>query len=668
MSKSKAKKPSAGGDRVVKATASRLLIYAPPWCLWVLLPLLSGAGYLLWGRKPTVAPWFSMAAFGLVIGLVWWVWKLLAARDQMLQWLGTLSTAAGGMWFIIASLISPLAVVVLNVWGLFGFGCCVFWTIRRAVLSSNTEQGAGGGGNDRLTKVLDGARIQRPKEVEGRVVAAVEVDRGSQTIGDLQKRTQQMAGVLGVRPEAVRITQDPDDAGRGSLTIVPNDPLQQTITWPGPSAPGSSIHDAPIPVGVYEDGVAATIWLTGDDEELRALAHWLFMGVTRAGKSQFAVMAFADALSRCDVVILGSDHVKGKQTFGPIAAGLARMVTTLKGAREMITAVRGVVRARADDMGERGYDQWAPGCGFPLLIVWIEEAAEVVTDSDSFVRLVQQAGSTGVVIVASMQRASHDNIDTSARAQLTGTACFGVRDYTDASFALPDEVLDAGAKPEAWGNRKPGYAYLVAPGIDEDRWATPLRTFRASRDQVEAAVADWAHVRADLDDLSKAATGGWWERSANPDTPARQAGEQLAEVDGDLDNFDDEDGLTPMPAELAPELKVDPDAPIGPPPPGADLPLGTGQPARKLTTEQARGVVQQHLRALLDQGNTHTQPADLARMKPQTGRTREWVRLECIRLCDEPTEGEIALARDNDDEPGVYRITALVAAIGGDPA
>lgn len=648
----------AATSRASKSTVSRVLTYAPPWAAWILVLPLSAVAYVTWGRNPAAAPWMSMAAFALVAALVPFSWRVLRSRDEVLQWMGTVSAGLGGFWFIVGMLVGPLTRGVIDAWAFGGFGICVFWTIRRMVVNGAAEQQAEPQ-ESKLDKVLAGAKVFKPKEIEGRVVAQMEVNRGEQTVRDLQGSADKMAGALGVRPGAVRIAADPKDAGRAELVIVPNDPLERGAPWPGPSNPGGSIHD-PLPAGIYEDGELGQLWLSGDDAAGRALAHWLIMGMTRAGKSQGWTMLMADALTRRDVVVWASDHVKGSQTLRPIEPALDWVVKTQKGGKEMIAATRDVVRARADYLGENDFDQWTPDCGLPLLVVWLEEAVELVSDSTSFVRLVQQAGSTGVVVVVSLQRASHDNIDTSARAQLAGTLCFGVRDGQDASFALDDGVLDAGAAPDLWQNRMPGYCYLVAPGVPEDRWAVPMRTFRASREQVAASVAEWSHVRAELDALSRDAAGAAYARRevVVPASDLVGAGLEGEVVDReDMDADDGEDGMEPIPPTLEPDLRIDADQPITPPTEQQNLAFTTNA-GPKLSMEQAQAVVQQHLRTLLEQGQTHTQPADVCKMKPATTRSREWVRKELDRLCTAAGPGEIALERDVADMPGMFRIVA----------
>ncbi|WP_371409720.1 hypothetical protein OG423_14035 [Micromonospora zamorensis] len=666
MARAKSSQVSATGaveSRSVKHATSRALAYLPPWLVWLSLPAFALAFWLMAMPGKVAAMLVAVAVTSIAIGLAAFTFHVYGRREPSVRLHATAFVAGSGVWVLAATVLGlfkdpqvglwpevwrvfPWLFHAFNwpvwcIWLVFGVGGCLTWSIRRAAVPQESQQPQ----ESKLDKVLAGAKVFKPKEIEGRVVAQMEVNRGEQTVRDLQASADKMAGALGVRPGAVRIAADPKDAGRAELVIVPNDPLTGEIPWPGPSAPGTSIADAPIPIGVYEDGEVASIYLCGDDSIGRALAHWLIMGMNGAGKSAGWTNAMVDALTRYDFELWGSDHVKGAQTFGPLQRYMAKVATTAKGAKQLFAEARDEASRRFAELGERGIQQWEKDCGFPLLLVWIEEASEVVSDSTSFVRLVERARSAGVVIVASLQRASHDNIDTSARAQLAGALCFGVRDAMDATFALPDNVLDAGATPDNWGNRKPGYCYLVAPGIDEERWPVPLRTFRARNPQLIAVLDEWATpLRAEV---SAPAATSLVSNGLEGDVVDRE----------DMDSDDGEDGMEPIPPTLEPELNVNADQPIAPPTDEQNLAFGTSS-GPKLNQEQARAVVQQHLRTLAEQGFTQTQPAHVCQMRPATTRSREWVRQELNRLCEQAGPGEIALEREVSDVPGVYRIVA----------
>jgi hypothetical protein len=657
---------AAASARVAKSTTSKAMTYLPPWLMWLSLPALALVFWVMTmpGKSAAMLIAAALAAgTGALAAFTWHVYS--RRRDESVRVHATAFVTGCGIWVLAASTFGlfkrPNVDVWPEVWQVFswlvhafngpvwavwlvgGIGGCLTWSIRRVSIPPESSQQVG---ESKLEKVLAGARASKVRQIDGRVHAEIEVNRGEQSVKDLQSSRDHIAAVLEVRPEAVRITPNPDDAGRAEIVVVPEDPLAGEIAWPGPSAPGRSIADAPISLGLYEDGEVARAWLTGDDEQGRALPHWLIMGMNGAGKSQGWVVAMADALTRNDFELWGSDHVKGVQTFGPLVDYMSKVAASLKDAKAMIAAARDEVAKRQDDLGRRGLKQWEKGCGYSLLVVWIEEASEIVADSASFVRLVERARSAGVVIVTSLQRASHNNIDTDARAQLAAALCFGVRDGIDATFALPDPVLDAGASPDAWGNRKPGYCYLVAPGIAEERWAVTMRTYRARDPQILEVLQKWGTPM-----------------STQPQTP--RPANAPAEVedefyDGRQDDIAEDEGLEPMPPPLEPDLNVDPDQPIPGPPPEANLSFATARPGSRLNTEQAQAVVQQHLRTLLSGGQAFTRPVDVCRMKPQTTRSREWVRLELERLCTGAGEGEVSLERDVADPPGVFRIVAPV--------
>jgi hypothetical protein len=141
----------------------------------------------------------------------------------------------------------------------------------------------------------------------------------------------------------------------------------------------------------------------------------------------------------------------------------------------------------------------------PYMVVWIEEAAKFFRNGTEMEGLVMEARSAGISVIISLQRPSATSMPTDVREQLGGVLCFGVKGSTTADMALPDDVRDSGARPEAWENRRPGYAYLVAPGVDEDRYPTPLRTYRIDDEQIGAALA--IAPRPSADPVTAAAAG-----------------------------------------------------------------------------------------------------------------------------------------------------------------
>lgn len=665
-----------GHVRHEKYGLSRYLIYLPPWVAWVLIYVLAVVVWWLWGRDYDSRPWFSVGDFGCTMVAVVGTWRFSAGRGEALRLLATASAALAGVWLMVAGIVGPFTRPIPDLYFGFGVALCIFWTIRRALMGQGDHVVAATGPAAKFMDALRGARIAQPKilEVDGGTVveATVEVNRGEQTIAELQQLLPLLeASIPGLRPGSLRLQQDAKEAGMGKLTATPRDPLEGTVSWPGPSAPGQSVHLG-APVGPYEIGGLARLFITGDDKLGRTLAQWLVMGMSGAGKSSAMRMVVADFLTRTDFQCWAHDHVKGLQTLAPLLGGLDWVTMDLKSGKRMLKAVRAAIRARTDYLGRKNLEQWEPGCGLSLLMVWLEEATDL-GDLEVLTQLVREARSVGIVIFVSMQRASHSSVDTDTRSQFGGGWCFGVRDQVDATFCLPDVALDAGAAPERWGNAHAGYNHLAGPGIPMELWSVPIRAWRATNEQLKEAVEMGKKYRTPLDDVTRQAVAdlGYADR---PDpvsfldlgriTPAAEPASQRATTDLDeapevgelVDDYDD-DEMDDMPIDLDSHIKADPDTPVAPPP--ADIQLGDPNNGRaKLNTEDAKRVIQAHLAAIYRSGRDHTTAADLYKMRPNTTRSREWVRLELIRLETEAEPDAYGTEREADDPPGVFHIVA----------
>jgi hypothetical protein len=699
-----------------KHARARLLTYVPPWIGWVVLWLLSMVFYAVWGRSYTARPWLAIGLLMSTTGLAWWVADLAKCRSDQIRGLAVASTLAGGLWLTVASLFPPLTRPIIDVYGFGGFVTCAFWSYRRAMLAQKGQGTVAQGAAAKLMALLDGARLSPPKRTEldggiSVIEVPVEVDRGRQTVADLRKKVEHMETLLGQREGSVQITKDPaaGDAGKAVARFVPIDPLENPRVFTGPDRPGALISEA-IALGTNEDGTRREVYLVGDAAASRALPQWLIAGVTGSAKSSGMKVLATTVLCRRQVAVFAADAKKGRQTLAPLLGGLERVALTEAACKAMARAVKAAIPVRADDLGKRGFEQWAPGCGLTFLVVFFEEARWLGNSSD-ILALVEAARSVGIAVLISMQRPSHSNLDTDTRSQLTGRWCFGVEDDNDAAMALPEEVLDAGAAPQRWSNRKPGYSYLVAPGVPEKCWAMPFRIDWPRDDEVIAkAVADYAPLRWRLDDLTVGAMGALYgqchslsedentftaattatadamnlqvspiERARNEVAAAPLVGivvDHVDDVDDPLgdprfademdDGQSDDDGLPPLGPPIEPEIE-DPDAPIGDPPVGTEgFRFGEPEPARKLSTEEARAVVQRHLRTAVEAGKTQITAADVDAMKPPTTRTRSWVRLELLRLCEAADPGEVALEQDMDtDKPGVFLLRVPADALAG---
>ncbi|MEU8623288.1 plasmid transfer protein TraB [Streptomyces sp. NPDC048669] len=462
-----------------------------------------------WGNSPLAAIGMTAASVALV-GATWFASEGTKTPRRIHA---TLSTAVGTTYLTVATFTDPLGATQLSWLAMGGAVAAASWNIRKAMRVNVDPKTADSGAAETgvLVKAIGNAKVAlrgKPTVEPNKVTAPLQLAAGQVTSDELGNRIKHIAGELGVSPNSIRIVPDPDRADQVTLVVVPKDELKTSTVWPGPSSPGGSITD-PIHIGIYEDGEVAVLWFPFDEKTKRNGTHFLAAGMNGSAKSTGISVAMTDALTRPDVIVWAVDPSKGQQTFAPFLPHLDWVEMTEAGGNEMIDALSQVITARADTLGRHGYKNWTPDAfdqlGMPYMIVWIEEAAKFFRNGTEMEGLVMEARSAGISVIISLQRPSATSMPTDVREQLGGVLCFGVKGSTTADMALPDDVRDAGARPEAWENRKPGYAYLVAPGVDEERYATPLRTYLIDDDQIRGTLA--VIPRTPVDPVTAAAAG-----------------------------------------------------------------------------------------------------------------------------------------------------------------
>jgi hypothetical protein len=687
--------------RATRSGASRAGIYVPPWLIWLALPL---AGALFWGLASAGRAAAVMVGGFLVGGsalLVWHTYSVFSRRaDRRVRWDAAITVGLASLWVMAAAafglfhdpdvdvwprvwmaaewLVKSFTLPVWGAWLAGGPLVALAWNIRRAAMSKPEGEGQSDGEETPLQRALNGAKMQAIEANDkGQVVGRLEADRGRQDSDDLQKLAAGIESAEGLREGAMRIAKDPKDRGAADFVITPHDTLTGDVVWPGPSLPGGHLADAPIPFGVAEDGEPGAIWLCGDEDAGRNLVHYLVEGANGSGKSMAWRSAIADALTRtagAGVRLHGVD-VSGKwrQTFGPLLGYMTSLATEPKAAKKLIKDLSAYVKAKQERMGAAGHTQWSRECGEPFDILWVEEGSEIAAESQELTRAAERWRSAGFMIIIVIQRASWDNLDTTTRSQLGGATAFGVNDggQTSNSFSLPQAAIDQGADPGRWGSRYPGRHYLVTSTTPEERLAIPHKAFRTTNEQLAAALAGHCTPIRTEDGrlLSELANNpikamaylvdqGVMDVDGQTRETLRRA--RAAETGDDLDADDEDEDMEPIPPDPDPSIKVDPNEPIRPPSAAEDIPMqvpGAGGP--KIPLADFRALIQKHLETILViEGRTRTQAADVHRMRPETGYSREAVRLELVRLCEGPYTDldEFRLRRDDADRLGVYQI------------
>lgn len=660
----------------------------------------SVGGYLLHRVKPHLPPWLGVAGTGLVGALGNWRWGESAAAGVGLT-LGSVALT-GATWFIGKStspqrrLHSAVTVAAASAWAT---GACLAgptagplddlylmggpivalsWNVRM-VLRRNDDPVTESGEKGLLAKVgLARAQVGAARVEPNRVTAPIALEAGEQTHDDVTRSLNRLASALDLPRTAVRYRPDPNSERRGELVIVPEDMLADTVEWGGPSNLGGSIAD-PLVIGRYDDGAPLQIWLPGDPDTKRNSTHLLISGGTGSGKGDAALNILTEILARRDVVVWLSDP-KSFQDFRPLVPGIDWAVEGGAPTELMVEAVQAAIPARTRWLGAHQYRQWTPaaaqrqtdpahscrpdtacGCeGMPFLVAWMEEAANTLRalGDDAFTGIAQEARSAGISLIVSLQRPSYDQMSTSTRASLPSVIALGC-DPRDEGFSLPESVIDAGAHPGVWGNRRPGYCYAVSPGIDEERYPSPARTRYfphravALMEQLAAWALDNGAAPGSVTAGAAAGVAGnaYTDRERTrqvPETerrlslvPQREEGEDMRQYGDKLTDPEDD--------------TIDPEADLPGAEDGDDIPLFGGETGRKPSPEEGRRLFAEALVEFEEAGRMVVGPKDFMDWCDRTGLSRPWV---SARLKDAALDGRLEATNTT----GRWRIVPALAA------
>ncbi|MFI6407850.1 plasmid transfer protein TraB [Streptomyces sp. NPDC050548] len=658
----------AGG--VGKYLLHRAKPHLPPWLAWGGTGLAGVLGNTRWDGSAAAGVGLTLASVALT-GATWWAGR---STSQQRQLHSAITVACGSAWLTAACLAGPTAGPIDDLYLMAGPALALSWNIRM-VLRHNPDATGQSADKGLLEKVgLARAQMGAAKVEPNRVTAPVALEAGVQTNDDMAKALGNIASALDLPTSAVRYTPDPGSARRGELVIVPEDMLAEVVEWAGPSNLGGSIAD-PLVIGRYDDGSLLVMWLPGDPDAGRNSTHGLVAGQSGSGKGDAALNLLTEILSRRDVIVWFSDP-KAFQDFGTLRPGLDWAVEGGTSTEVMVAAVEAVIPARTRWLGAHGYRQWVPaaaqvqnsrehtchtdgsacGCaGMPFLVAWFEEAANTLRalGDDAFTGIAQEARSAGVSLIVSLQRPSYDQMSTSTRASLPSVIALGC-DARDEGFVLPDEVLAAGAHPGAWANRRPGYCYVVSPGIPEDRYAAPGRTRRFTHRAVPVMelLATWAQRNgASADPITAGAASSIAGRAyTGRTTPGTEQTTPLRAVDEEDDDME-QNSLLVDPEDA----HIDPEAELPDPEQGDDAPIFGQETGRKPSPAEARRLFADALTEFESTGQMIVGPKDFMDWCDRHSLSRPWV---SERLKEAALEGRLEATNTT----GRWRIVPVLTA------
>ncbi|WP_314409593.1 plasmid transfer protein TraB [Streptomyces sp. DSM 40484] len=664
------------GGGVGRYLLHRAKPHLPPWLGVAGTGLAGILGNARWGESAAAGVGLTLASVALT-GATWWAGK---STSQQRRLHSAITVAAGSGWLTAACLAGPTAGPIGDLYLMGGPVVALSWNVRM-VLRRNADPAGEGSDKGLLAKVgLARAQVGAAKVEPNRVTAPLALDPGEQTHDDVTKSLNRLASALDLPRTAVRYRPDPGSERRGDLVIVPEDMLAEVVEWEGPSNVGGSIAD-PLVIGRYDDGAPMHLWLPGDPEAKRNSTHVLVAGGTGSGKGDTALNLQTEILSRTDVILWLSDP-KAFQDFRPLLDGIDWAVEGGTPTEVMVEALQATIPARTRWLGSHRYRQWTPACaqpqndaehscrtdghacgceGMPFLVAWMEEAANTLRalGDDAFTGIAQEARSAGISLIVSLQRPSYDQMSTSTRASLPSVIALGC-DPRDEGFSLPESVIDAGAHPGAWSNRRPGYCYLVTPGVDEERYASPGRTraFTHRATAVMEQLAAWAlRYGATADPVTAGAAASvagtaYTGRTGAADTSTQGAGGtgRLSVVQGEDDM---EYGSRHVDAE---DLDIDPEADLPETETGDDAPIFGQDAGRKPSPDEARELFAQALEEFEEEGRMIVGPKDFTDWCDRNRLSRPWV---SARLKEAAMDGRLEATNTT----GRWRIVpALTAA------
>lgn len=670
-----------------------LVKYGLPWVLWLVVLGAGVAAHLSWGVPSTgpagelvpspVLPWITAAMTPAVAGLTWLAWTV--ARTKQVGPAGRAhvasTVAVTGLWLLFAMVAGPFTRGVIDAWGLVGPALAISWNIRAALHRPSRREDEDG---DAMTPRKAGQRFLASLGMKGEELVPEEVNEhriagklqltGERTADEVQKRAHQMATALNIPKAGVRITENPQNAAQPEFSFTLRDVMATPIPWPGPSHIGATPGE-PIPMGLYETGAVMTKVVV----DKTGAKHELIQGMSGSGKSSGSKVELCELMTRRETAIIVIDCDKGLQTFGPAAAGLTKFITDEKKAERFLRRLtERVVKGRGSYLGARRLSEWAPGCGLSYVVVQIEEAGNLLNriGDEELTMLVKAARSVGISIKVSLQRPSHDEMSTTARAQLGTITCYGMAN-DDPVCMLPEAVQDAGADPRRWNDRMPGACYVAGTGITVAQAATPMRTYEISVDLMEQHAQYWGPRMDPIDPVTVSLFGDLWRELEEPlDLVARMEREALqvgmpGVVDGEVidsrDEQDDEEidqgnhddegedgGVIVRPEDMGIEIgdedPADVDVTIDTEVESLGVELQFGPPRAEVSPEEARAAVADRLAEFEQAGRDTIRVPDFGDLVASGMRSRAWFRKELLRL--------VKVGRLVEEGDGVFRIVA----------
>lgn len=517
----------------------------------------------------------SLGAVSVVLAFT--AWHFSAHRDAPVRWAFTVSTLTISLLFA-ANVWRGPSYWVSGAFLVLGFTVATVWSLSRTNVARNDKRSDGESqqverkgfletvGASALTKWK--SWIERDEKGEpARLVVQAKHGEG-QTAAVMAENVDAIASMVASEtglpvPHGMHTAVPGERADESTTTIMLGNPFKGHRPLGPLTNPGKSIAEW-TSFADYADGqpffmtIAAGLNIPGS-------CSYCIAGITRAGKTVAENQMLTDWLSRIDFVLLYLNQAKGMQDIRPLLPAVEAAVIAEDGDAGHGDYVAGaeslkkIMSYRQSQLAKFGVSAWSPRCGdpdparrpsivdpaspigarivmeqMPFLLAHFAEADSILSSgkmSAHGVFIASKGLSLGVASGWSLQSPSYKIMDTDLRRNLGMRLCFGVADDDAAEFMLDTEERQAGARPEKWGQKKPGQFYASGPGIEQNRVPTALKTrflvgeekhadgkdktFDELNDEYVAELLrrnyENAKTVCKLDRGSAEATQGWWD-------------------------------------------------------------------------------------------------------------------------------------------------------------
>jgi S-DNA-T family DNA segregation ATPase FtsK/SpoIIIE len=326
---------------------------------------------------------------------------------------------------------------------------------------------------------LSGTRLTNVVKTGIGWTARLSWDPGAHTPEKVERMRSEIEGALGLHEGQLRMPRDGKSTNSIQLVAITDDPHRAPVPWEIPHTVSDgqlilrrlSVRDE-LDTGICEDGVRKKIRLFRDGF---GGMHVLIGGMTGSGKSGLLNL-FWGQLALCpDAVQWGMD-LKGGVELGPWRTVFDWIVRTPEQGAQMLAAACAELDRRAALMEKRGDRVWKPTMQDPMIVISVDEAAEILGNArsstlDMVMRIARQGRAMGIVLILATQFPTVEAIgSTQIREQLHHGFLFRMKSDRGGYFVLPNATVDA----EKIDEDRPGTCYH-GEGNKVDKM--PLRVF-----------------------------------------------------------------------------------------------------------------------------------------------------------------------------------------------